>query len=192
MTDDEIVVRPVAADDAAAIARIYNHYVTDSIVTFEEEPVEPAGIAARIDGILSGSFPWFVALQKGELVGYAYASRWKERRGYRMSAEVTVYAHPACAQRGIGSKLYSALLPALQSAGVHAAMGGIALPNDASIRLHEKFGFRKVAHFAEVGCKFGRWIDVGYWQLMFPATAPGQDICRASRARPARAGISAP
>ena len=163
----ELTVRPVAVHDAAPIAHIYNHYVTDTIVTFEETPVEVADIAARIDGILSSSLPWLVAEQDGELVGYAYASRWKERRGYRLSTEVTVYADPGHARRGIGSKLYSALLPALQSAGVHAAMGGIALPNDASIRLHEKFGFRKVAHFAEVGCKFGRWIDVGYWQLLF-------------------------
>jgi phosphinothricin acetyltransferase len=80
---------------------------------------------------------------------------------------VTVYVDPACGSRGIGSKLYGALLPQLASRGVHAAMGGIALPNDASIRLHEKFGFKKVAHFTETGFKFGRWIDVGYWELMF-------------------------
>jgi phosphinothricin acetyltransferase len=79
---------------------------------------------------------------------------------------VTVYVDPDRARLGIGSALYAALLPALKSTGTHAAMGGIALPNDASVRLHEKFGFVKVAHFRETGFKFGKWIDVGYWECL--------------------------
>ena len=165
--DEEIIVRPVAADDAAAIARIYNHYVTETIVTFEEEPVSAEEIGARIDAVQSVSLPWLVAEQPGTIVGYAYASPWKGRRGYRFSVEVTVYLDATCARRGIGSKLYATLLPALASAGFHSAMGGIGLPNEGSVRLHERFGFRKVAHFKESGMKFGRWIDVGYWQLLF-------------------------
>jgi phosphinothricin acetyltransferase len=179
---EEIIILPVAADDAAPISRIYNHYVTDSIVTFEEEPVTAAEMRARIEAILSASLPWFVAVDGAEVVGYAYASAWKPRRGYRFSVEVTVYLDPARAHSGIGSKLYAKLLPALASAGFHSAMGGIALPNDASVRLHEKFGFEKVAHFKESGMKFGRWIDVGYWQLLFSSTAPGQDTYRATPA----------
>jgi L-amino acid N-acyltransferase YncA len=161
----EIVVRPVAASDAAALARIYNHYVSETIVTFEEETVSPADFARRIEEVVSASYPWLVAEEDGKITGYAYAANWKRRRGYRFSVEVTVYLDPACARRGIGSRLYSQLLPLLKSAGIHAAMGGIALPNDASILLHEKFGFVKVAHFSEVGFKFDRWIDVAYWQL---------------------------
>jgi L-amino acid N-acyltransferase YncA len=164
---DELRVRAAAEHDAPSLARIYNHYITDSIVTFEEEPVETGEMEARIEAIRSSSLPWFVAVEGSAIVGYAYASAWKPRRGYRFSVEVTVYLDPACARRGIGSKLYSRLLPALASAGFHSAMGGIALPNDASVRLHEKFGFDKVAHFKESGMKFGQWIDVGYWQLLF-------------------------
>jgi phosphinothricin acetyltransferase len=157
----------VALADASAIARIYNHYVTESIVTFEEAPISNDEAGARVTAVGYSALPWVVATESESIVGYAYATRWKERRSYRFSAEVTVYVDPACGSRGIGSKLYGALLPQLASRGVHAAMGGIALPNDASIRLHEKFGFKKVAHFTETGFKFGRWIDVGYWELMF-------------------------
>ena len=167
MADDAVKIRAVVTADAEAIARIYNYYVTDTIVTFEEEPVSPGEIEARISGVLSASLPWFVAVRAGEIVGYAYASPWRERRGYRFSVEVTVYLDPDHGRSGIGSKLYAELLPTLKSAGFHSAMGGIALPNEASVRLHERFGFEKVAHFHESGFKFGRWIDVGYWQLVF-------------------------
>lgn len=167
MREREIVVRVAAAEDAAAIARIYNHYVAETIITFEEDAVSDGEIRSRIEETQAASLPWFVAIEDGEVAGYAYASRWKSRCAYRYSVEVTVYVDPARPRRGIGSKLYAALLPALRSAGYHAAMGGIALPNDASIRLHEKFGFKKVAHFKESGFKFGEWIDVGYWQLVF-------------------------
>ena len=162
----EVTIRAVAADDAAAIARIYNHYVTDTIVTFEEDPVTSEDIESRIRDIGSASLPWFVAEESGRVVGYAYAGKWKARRGYRIAVEVTVYLDAACSGRGIGSALYSKLLPELKSIGIHTAMGGIALPNDASIKLHEKFGFKKVAHFKENGIKFGKLIDVAYWQLM--------------------------
>jgi phosphinothricin acetyltransferase len=163
----ELVVRAVALADASAIARIYNHYVAESIVTFEEVPISTDEAGARITAVGYSALPWLVAVDGDAIVGYAYATRWKDRRGYRFSVEVTIYVDPACARRNIGSQLYSALLPQLAGRGVHAALGGIALPNDASIRLHEKFGFRKVAHFTETGMKFGRWIDVGYWELLF-------------------------
>ena len=110
--------------------------------------------------------PWLVAERGGAVVGYAYATRWRPRRAYRFSAEVTVYVAGGLGGQGIGSRLYERLLPVLRERGVHAAMGGIALPNEGSIRLHEKFGFTKAAHFEQAGLKFGRWIDVGYWQLL--------------------------
>jgi phosphinothricin acetyltransferase len=164
-----VSVRRVAASDAEEIARIYNYYVAETIVTFEEEPVAAAEIARRIGEVAETRLPWLVAERAGAVVGYAYATRWRPRRGYRFSSEVTVYVAPEECGRGIGTTLYAALLESLRASGdVHAAMGGIALPNDASIALHEKFGFRKVAHFEHAGCKFGRWIDVGYWQVVLP------------------------
>ena len=157
-------IRPAAARDAAALAHIYNFYVRETIVTFEEEAVSDAEMASRLRQVDDASLPWLVAEQGGEVAGYAYATAWKARRGYRFSAEVTVYVDSGREGRGVGSALYGELLPALQARGIHAAMGGIALPNPASVALHEKFGFEKVAHFKETGFKLGRWIDVGYWE----------------------------
>lgn len=159
-----VVIRDVTPSDAVTIAAIYNHFVTDTIVTFEETVVTVEEMARRIEGVRSASLPWIVAEEAGRVVGYAYASKWRERSGYRFSTESTVYLAPGAGGRGLGTRLYDALLPMLRALGVHAVMGGIALPNDASVALHEKAGMRKVAHFEAVGFKFDRWIDVGYWQ----------------------------
>jgi L-amino acid N-acyltransferase YncA len=161
---ERATVRAAATEDAVAVAAIYNHFVLGTIVTFEEEPVSPAEIARRMGDVLTASLPWLIAERAGVVVGYAYATAWRARRGYRHSTEVTVYVAPGEAGVGIGSLLYADLIAMLQERGIHAAMGGIALPNDASVALHEKFGFKKVAHFEQVGFKFDRWIDVGYWQ----------------------------
>ena len=161
---DLTTIRESEPSDAAAIAAIYNHYVEQTIVTLEEEPLSDAEMARRIEDIRSESLPWLVAEETGRLVGYASSRKWKSRSGYRFSAEITVYVEPGYARRGIGSKLYARLFPLLQSRGIHAVIGGIALPNEASVALHEKFGMRKVAHLPEVGFKFNRRIDVGYWQ----------------------------
>lgn len=158
------MIRMAAAADAAALARIYNHYVRETIVTFEEEPVADAEMARRLGEVQAASLPWLVAEEEGGVVGYACARPWKPRRGYRFSAEVSVYLDAAHGGRGLGTKLYAQLLAELRTRRIHAAMGGIALPNDASVRLHEKLGFEKVAHFREVGFKLGAWIDVGYWE----------------------------
>jgi L-amino acid N-acyltransferase YncA len=158
------IVRAGAAEDAEAVAAIYNHYVTNTVVTFEEEAVSPAEISRRIAEVQAGSLPFLVAERASAVVGYAYASRWRPRRAYRFSTEVTVYVDAAQGGQGIGSALYTRLLAQLRDGGIHAAMGGIALPNEASVRLHEKFDFKKVAHFEAVGFKLDRWIDVGYWQ----------------------------
>jgi phosphinothricin acetyltransferase len=163
---EEVNIRAVRKADTDAVAGIYNHYVRQTIITFEEEAISSSEVYQRIRGVQSSSLPWFVAEQAGEILGYAYASRWKERCAYRFSAEVTVYVKPEHAGCGIGSRLYSQLLPALRRREIHAAIGGIALPNEASVAFHEKFGFTKVAHFQEVGFKFKRWIDVGYWQRL--------------------------
>lgn len=157
------VIRAATAADAAAIAEIYRHYVMETDVTMEEEPVPPVEIARRIAEVQAASLPWLVADDDGRVTGYAYATPWRSRPAYRFSVEITVYLAPGHEGRGIGSRLYGELLPALRERRVHAVIGGIALPNGASIALHEKFGLRKVAHFPEVGFKFKRWIDVGYW-----------------------------
>ena len=160
------IIRPAAPGDVDSLARIYNFFVRETIVTFEEEPVSSAEMSRRVAEVNDASLPWLVAEQDGEVAGYAYATKWKARHGYRFSTEVTVYVREAGAGRGTGSALYGQLLPALQARGIHAVIGGIALPNPASVALHEKFGFEKVAHFKETGFKLGRWIDVGYWEKL--------------------------
>jgi L-amino acid N-acyltransferase YncA len=163
---ESAVIRPAVANDGDAVARIYNHYVEHTIVTFEEQPVSGEEMARRIEETTRASLPWLVAEQAGRVAGYSYAGPWKGRRSYRFSVESTVYLDVAATGRGLGTALYEALLAILRDAGKHAVMGGIALPNGASVALHERLGFRKVAHFEEVGFKLDRWIDVGYWQLL--------------------------
>jgi L-amino acid N-acyltransferase YncA len=111
--------------------------------------------------------PWIVAESEGRIVGYAYATQWRERRAYRFSVESTVYLASDAIGAGIGSALYASLLDRLQQLDVRCVIGGIALPNSASVALHEKLGFVKVAQFEKVGWKQDRWIDVGYWQKVF-------------------------
>ncbi len=161
---NDTMIRSATAVDAAAVADVYNHYVTETVVTFEEVPIAVTEMARRIEEVRSASLPWLIAEEGSRIVGYAYATPWRTRSAYRYSAEITVYLTPEHARRGLGSKLYGQLFPLLRALPIHAVMGGIALPNEASVALHEKFGLRKVAHFEEVGFKFNRWIDVGYWQ----------------------------
>jgi L-amino acid N-acyltransferase YncA len=161
----DIKTRIASSRDAEALARIYNHYSRESVITFEESEVSPQEMAGRITKITELSLPWLVAESEGAVVGYAYASKWKERSAYRFSVETTVYLDPNNTGHGIGTKLYHELLTSLRGKSVHAVIGGIAQPNEASVALHERLGFTKVAHFREVGFKFGRWVDVGYWQI---------------------------
>lgn len=161
------MIRPATTADAAAIAGIYNHYVANTIITFEEEPVSAPDMAQRISETMAAGLPWLVwAEDNGPVLGYAHASKWKSRCSYRYSAEATVYLEKSATSRGLGTKLYAAIIAELRELKMHAIIGGVSLPNAASVALHEKFGFQKVAHFKETGFKFGQWIDVGYWELM--------------------------
>lgn len=156
-------VRP---EDASSICEIYNHYVSQTAITFEESPVAPDEMQRRILEA-TRDLPWFVCKEDGKLIGYAYATHWKDRSAYRYSVEATVYLDPSAVGKGNGTELFGALVCELRARKIHCIIGGVALPNPASTTLLEKFAFRQVAHFKEVGYKFGRWIDVGYWQLVF-------------------------
>lgn len=158
-----MIIRNATVHDAAAICGIYNPYVSDTWVTFEEEHVPVEDMKRRIEEV-SRSFDWLVIEDQRRVLGYAYSNRWRVRAAYRYSVECTIYLAQDAARRGYGTQLYSALLARQQERGMHCAMGGIALPNAASVALHEKLGFQKVAHFQQVGWKLGQWRDVGYWQ----------------------------
>jgi phosphinothricin acetyltransferase len=164
--DSNMEQRDAQPDDASAIAAIYNHYVRETIVSMEYEPVTSETMAARIAGVQEAGLAWLVLCDGGQLLGYAYASPWRARIGYRHAVETSVYLAPEACGRGIGTRLYLALLGGLRAAGYHTVIGGIALPNPGSVALHEKLGFVPVARFREVGRKFDEWVDVGYWQLM--------------------------
>lgn len=164
---DKMIIRPATELDTQGIIAIYNPYITDTTITFEEEPVSDGEIQKRIERVQSYGLPWLCAEVNGGLAGYAYATRWRERSAYRFTVESVIYLDRKFAGYGYGSQLYKALIEELQKTSIHVVMGVIALPNPASVSLHEKLGFRKVAHFSEVGYKFGRWLDVGYWQLTF-------------------------
>ena len=163
----DLRIRPAAREDAAGIADIYNPYVLETTVTFEESTIDASEMAARVEEVTGSRLPFLVAESGGKHVGFAYASKWKGRCAYRYSAETTVYVDRGSWQRGVGTALYTQVLDLLKDAGYHAAIGGIALPNAASIALHERLGFKQVAQFREVGFKFNRWIDVGYWERLF-------------------------
>lgn len=165
------MIRTATLNDAAAIAEIYNPYIAETIITFEEQPVSSEEIQERISKVFADGLPYLVAENEGRVCGYAYATQWRARSAYRFSTETTVYVAKTRTGHGIGSALYRELVSRLASCGAHLAIGGIALPNEASVALHENLGFKKVAHFEQVGKKFGRWVDVGYWQKTL--TQPG-------------------
>lgn len=160
------MLRPATLADAAAIAEIYNHYVLHTIITFEEEAVTAAEMAQRITEVTGAGLPWFVWEEAGRVLGYAYAGKWKSRCAYRYAVESSIYLSKDATGRGLGTKLYVALIDALRAKRIHSIIGGIALPNPASIGISEKLGFQKIGHFKEVGWKFEQWIDVGYWELI--------------------------
>ena len=160
-----MLIRSASEHDADAIVGIYNHYVLKTAITFEEHAVSAADMAARIQDVLANALPWLVVEESGVIVGYAYASKWRTRHAYRYSVESTVYLAGNQSGKGLGTQLYAALLAQLREKGFHMVIGGIALPNAGSVALHEKCGFQQVALFKEVGFKFERWIDVGYWEV---------------------------
>jgi len=160
------MIRDATSSDAAALAAIYNHYILHSVITFEEAALGVDEMAKRVDKVQSAGHAWLVAEENARIVGYAYAAKWHERAAYRHTVEVSVYLAEDARSRGWGTRLYEALFATLRERSVHVAIGGIALPNAASVAIHEKFGMQKVAHFHQVGYKFGQWIDVGYWQVL--------------------------
>ena len=159
------MIRNISQDDARVICDIYNYYILNSISTFELEPVSPEEIRNRIYRITQ-KYPWLVYEEDSEVIGYAYADEWKTRKDYKYSVESTIYLKDGYSGKGIGSTLYKFLLNEIKKTGIHAVIGGISLPNEASIALHEKLGFKEIACFKEVGYKFDKWIDVGYWELI--------------------------
>ncbi|WP_066782076.1 GNAT family N-acetyltransferase [Sphingomonas sp. CCH5-D11] len=162
-----IAIRPATPGDAATIAAIYAPYVLSGTVSFESEAPDTRQMRQRMTAS-DGLYPWLVATSgvgdDAAVVGYAYATRFRERAAYRYVVETSIYLSGSVQRQGVGRLLYEALVDTLRAQGFTQAIGVIALPNDNSISLHEAVGFRRAGIYREVGYKQGRWLDVGFWQ----------------------------
>ncbi len=162
-----IAIRAAAPEDAAAIAAIYAPHVLTGTVSFEIEPPDARAMRGRM-AASDGLYPWLVATTGGEIdggvIGYAYATRFRDRPAYRYVVETSIYVADTAQRQGAGRLLYEALIDTLRAQGFVHAISALALPNDASITLHESVGFRRAGVYREVGFKHGQWIDVGIWQ----------------------------
>lgn len=159
-------IRSATVQDADAIAGIYAPYIADTVITFEETAVSAGEMAERIQTVQSAGLPWLVLTEQGQVLGYAYASPWHKRSAFRHTVESSIYLATSAQGRGLGQQLYRELLRQLRACGKHSVIGAIALPNAASLRLHEQLGFKQVGELHEAGYKFGRWINLAYWQLV--------------------------
>lgn len=158
-------IRNVNIDDAERITDIYNYYIKNTIITFETEELTVNDIEKRIIEITK-TYPYIVhENDDGKVIGYAYASKFKEREAYKYSAELSIYYDQNEMGKGYGKVLFRELIKCIKNTDIRVLIGGIALPNDPRVRLHENNNFRKVAHFEKVGYKLNKWIDVGYWEL---------------------------
>jgi L-amino acid N-acyltransferase YncA len=170
------MIRPAALSDAAEIAAIYAPVVEATFISFETEAPTAPQMAERI-AATTRTHPWLVFEDPTGIVGYAYAGPHGARGAYRWSVNVTVYNAERARRRGVGRALYGELLPILRRQGFHMAFAGIALPNAASVGLHEAMGFVSVGVYREVGHKLGAWRDVGYWSLeLQPMASPAEPI----------------
>jgi L-amino acid N-acyltransferase YncA len=168
-----VLIRDASAErDAAPCAAIYAPYVSDTVISLEERPPTASDLAERIEQTMR-THPWLVAQQDDEAIGYAYATRHRERASYRWAADVTVYVADAHQRRGVGRALYETLFGLLAQQGFRMACAGVTLPNEASVGLHEALGFRPVGVYRQIGWKMGAWRDVGWWQLELAGAGDG-------------------
>lgn len=160
------MIRNVLLSDAKRITEIYNHYIENTIITFEEELLDTNETENRIKSILEKGFPYLVYEEKQELKAFAYLNNWRSRSAYNITLETSIYLDKNEKGKGIGTKLYSELIEAAKKTHLHSLIGVISLPNEQSRKLHENLGFQLVGNFRESGIKFGKLIDVEFWQLI--------------------------
>ena len=158
------MIRNVKLSDAERIAQIYNYYIENTVVTFDENQVAEETVRQKIEDIRAKSYPYLVYEEKGQLMGYAYLDTWRSRSAYNITLETSIYVDTQHTGKGWGSKLYEALIEKARGMNIHSLIAGISLPNDYSRKLHKKFGFQLIGNFKEVGIKFNKLIDVEFWQ----------------------------
>lgn len=158
------MIRAFHTNDTKELLDIYNFYVLNSTSTFDDVPLTFEEFSEKLTHI-SSNYPFIVFQENDEILGYAYGSKFRPKPAYNKTVESTVYVKNGLLGKQIGTKLYSELLKLLKQKKYHIVLGVLTLPNDASVKLHEKFGFTQVADLKQVGFKFGKWQDVGFWQL---------------------------
>jgi L-amino acid N-acyltransferase YncA len=161
----DVEIRLATTRDAEAVAAIYGPVVADTTISFEMTPPDRDEMGRRINDTLQ-TYPWLVCDIDGRTVGYAYAARHRVRDAYQWSVDTSVYIDASCRRRNVGRALYTSLFAILAAQGCFNAFAGIALPNAASVGLHEAMGFTLIGIYRRVGYKFDRWHDVGWWQLI--------------------------
>jgi L-amino acid N-acyltransferase YncA len=166
-----MIIRDISLKDAAQVAQIYNYYILHTDLTFEIAALETVEMEARIQKTIHGGLPWLVAEEEasGHIIGYAYASPWRDRAAYQYTVATSIYlAHDFKSGTGIGTTLYTQLLNRLENNSTHAVIALITTNNAASTKLHQKLGFEKLGVFREVGWKFNQWISSECWQRIMP------------------------
>lgn len=163
MNKDSVRIRFAEASDAEALLGIYAPYIEETAITFETSVPSLNEFQGRMRGIME-AHPYLVAVEHGRIIGYAYAHRSHERAAYQWNAELSVYLAPDCRGRGLGRALAKAVLDMLELQGVRNVFSRIAIPNDASVRMHQALGFRHIGTEYRAGYKLGAWRDVGLFQ----------------------------
>lgn len=160
------MIRKAKLSDAKAIVDIYNYYIKETTVTFEIDELTSEDMAKRIEKTFENGYPFIVYEEDGEIIGYAYVRKWRERASYRNTLETSVYVNKDMKKHGIGKQLYKELINECQNIGAHVLIGVLSDTNIASKKFHKGIGFEKTGHFKEVANKFNRFIDVEFWSLM--------------------------
>jgi L-amino acid N-acyltransferase YncA len=175
--DMNVALRLATKDDAAAVAEIYRPFVASTPISFEIEPPDAQEMQRRIDSTLP-THAWLICEHRGDVVGFAYAGRHRERAAYQWSVDTSVYVHSAFHRRGIGCGLYTSLFRILVAQGFVSAYAGITLPNKNSVALHESAGFESIGVYRNAGFKLGQWYAVGWWQraLLAPPATPSPPL----------------
>jgi phosphinothricin acetyltransferase len=160
-----MLLRPTTAADFPAVAALTNHFILHTSTHFGYEAMTPQDFEQQWLSTRE-TYPWLTAEVDGAFAGYAKASTWRSRTAYQWTAEAGIYVEASARRAGVGKALYRALIDELRHRGFHSVVGGVTLPNEASVRLHESLGFTFVGSFKHAGHKFNQWHDVGFWQLM--------------------------
>ena len=160
------MIRNVKMSDAKNITEIYNYYIENTVITFQTDLLSVEEKKKKIEEILLKGFPYIVYEENNEVIGYAYAGVWRDRKAYEITFETSIYLDQTKTKKGIGRQLYKELIERSRQIGAHSLIGVVSVPNEGSKKLHLEFGFELLGTFKEVGQKFNKYVSVEFWQLM--------------------------